>query len=168
MVENQMKKIFLFDCDQTIWISGNNDFISSVFSPLVLMASNSIFRVRDGNIFILKPNIGEIFRLIQNSGNVIGIVSDNRKDVVINALKLFDIYKFIDQNAINIRLWKGYCPKQEMVTQVLKKSEFKVIDTASVYWFDDKDYSEEARSIGVNFVRVVDDINLIKTVKKLI
>lgn len=163
-----MKKFFLFDSDQTIWTSDNHDYISSVVSPLILMSENSIARIVDGNVFFLKPEIREAFKLIKKSGSTTGIVSDNRKDMVINALKLFDIYKFLNLNAINVRLWKGYCPKHKMILEILDKPEFKNILSNNIYWFDDKNYSEEAAQIGVNFIRAYNDINLASAVKKLI
>jgi len=163
-----MNKIFLFDCDQTIWTSGNHDYISSVVSSLVLVAPHIIRRVRDGNIFILKSNISELFTLMQKNRNTIGIVSDNRKNMVIDALKIFNIYKFFDQKAINIKFWKGYCKKQEMVTEILKKSEFKMINPDDVYWFDDKNYERESGSIGINFIRVSENTNLLKVFKNLL
>ena len=152
-----MKKIFLFDCDQTIWTSSNdNDYLGSVFSPLVLTSENSITRAVDGKVFSLKPQIRKFFGSIYTSGNIAGVISDNRKDMVINALRLFGIYKFINPDAVNIKLWKGYCPKHKMVLEILRKPEFKSIPLSNTCWLDDKDYSEEANSIGVSFVRIGD------------
>lgn len=163
-----MKKIFLFDCDQTIWTSHNNDYISSVTSPLVLVSKNTAQRVVDGKKFILKPEINLLFRLIQGSGDIIGIVSDNSKDMVVCVLRLFDIYKFVNPKAVNVRLWSGYCPKHKMIVEILKKTEFKEIPTKNVYWFDDKDYKSEAKLIGVNFIYVNDSTSLVDKTKEIL
>jgi magnesium-dependent phosphatase-1 len=149
-----MKKIFLFDCDQTIWASGDNDYISSVISPLVLVSKDSIKRTIDGKIFSLKLGVRKAFKHIYDAGYTLGIVSDNTKSMVIKALKLFKIDEYIDPNAVNVSLWKGYCPKQQMVLEILAKPEFREIPRVNAYWFDDKDYYKEAQLIGVNFVRV--------------
>lgn len=163
-----MKKILFFDCDQTIWTSSNNDYISSIVSPLVPVSKDVILRTADGNIFNLKPEIRKIFKNIRSKGNIIGIVSDNKKDMVINALKLFDVYKLIKKEAVYIKLWKGHCPKEEMIKKITSKPEFEGIIPSNVYWFDDKDYSEEAGLIGVNFIQVDGVTDMEKIVKGLV
>lgn len=163
-----MNKIFLFDCDQTIWTSGGNDYISSVDSPLALVSKNSLIRVKDGKVFTLKQGVHEMFNKIYKSGGIVGIVSDNKKDMVVDALKLFDIYKFINIDAINIKLWKGYCPKHQMVEEILSKIEFENISIKNVYWFDDKDYSEEAEMVKVNYIKVDGSTDFERIVKSLI
>lgn len=161
-------KLFLFDCDQTLWLNEDNDYISSVNSPLILQTPYSIIRTVDGKVFKLKPGVAQVFRLINNSGNIAGVVSDNRKDMVIAALVLFDILKFIKTSAINVRLWKGYCPKEKMILENLNKGEFKMLKSKNVYWFDDKNYQTEAKNIGVNFIGVNKDTNLLKKVEEIL
>jgi len=100
----------------------------------------------------LSKNILKIFKLINKKGHKIGIISDNNKPMVIKALKLFGLWPYLTKKAINIRLWKGYCPKEIMVTEVINKLE--ITDNNIVYWFDDKDYQEAAKSINVNFVQI--------------
>lgn len=96
------------------------------------------------------------------------LIYKNGEDMVISALKLFDIYKFINIDAINLKLWKGYCPKHQMVKEILSKIKFKNISTKNVYWFDDKDYSGEAESICVNFIKVDDATNFKEVAKRLL
>lgn len=160
-----MKKLFLFDCDQTLWSSSEKDYISRVNSKLLVISPGVLMGVEDRNKFYLDSNVGKALRLISRSGNLSGIVSDNKKNVVIEALSLFGIYKFFEPKAINIKLWKGYCPKHNMVIEILKKIK---ISSENVYWFDDKDYGAEAATIGVNFIRVYPWVNLAKTVKVLL
>lgn len=163
-----MNKIFLFDCDETIWTSTGADYISHVSSPFVKISKFVLLRTQDEKIFNLKPEIPELFSDIRQKNYTIGIVSDNRKDIVMNALTLFDICKLVDMDAINVRLWDGHCPKEIMVSEILNNNKFAKIAKNNVYWFDDKDYSEEAGKIGVNFVKVNKDTNLTKIVKKLL
>ena len=163
-----MNKIFLFDCDETIWRSLDADYISHVVSPLVKISKLVVERTKDGKMFNLKPEIMELFKNIRKKNYTIGIVSDNKKDMVISALTLFDICKLVDEEAINIRLWNGNCPKEVMVSEILNNPKFAKIHKNNVYWFDDKDYSEEASKIGVNFVKVNKNTNLTKIVKKLL
>lgn len=162
-----MENLLLFDCDQTIWTSGNQDYISSVVSPLVSMSKNSIVRAKDGNVFTLKTDISEVFKYLQKGGNIVGIVSDNKKDMVISALKLFDIYKYVNPEAIKVKIWKGYCPKHKMIEEILARDDFKSFPHKNIYWFDDKEYSREAGLIGINFIRVNEHTDLKKIVKKL-
>lgn len=163
-----MGKLFLFDCDQTLWSSRDNDYISSVISPLKLKSADSIVRVVDGKIFKLRSGVAKTFRLINNSDNSAGIVSDNQKDIVITALTLFDILKFIKAGAVNVRLWKGYCPKEKMILEILNKKEFRMVKHKNVYWFDDKNYQAEAKGIGINFVGVKKDASLLKKVREIL
>ena len=112
--------------------------------------------------------MNDAFKYVQGTGNVIGIVSDNRKNMVISALRLFGLRKFVNLHAFNVKLWEGYCPKHKMVADILQKAEFKEIGPESVYWFDDKEYSKEALSIGVNFIKVGLKTNVMKVVKELV
>ena len=161
-------KVFLFDCDQTIWFSKNNDFISSVASPLNLTSKLKIIRVKDGNAFSLKPGVAKAFRFVKSQGGIIGIVSDNEKSVVINALRLFDIYRYLDANAVDVKSWKGYCPKHKMIMEIMAKPEFADVPPGGFYWFDDKDYSREAKLVGVNFIQVKKSSDLLELVKEVI
>lgn len=163
-----MNKIFLFDCDETIWTSLDADYISHVSSSLTKISKVVLYRKKDGKLFNLKPEIPELFKAIRQKNHAIGIVSDNKKDMVISALILFDICKLVDTEAINIKLWDGHCPKELMVSEILNKPKFAKIPKNNVYWFDDKDYSEEAKKIEVNFVKVNGGTNLTKIVKKLL
>jgi len=163
-----MKNLLLFDCDQTIWTSGNHDFIGSVVSPLVPVSKNSILRVKDGSIFTLKEGVPEVFDYLKKTGNIVGIISDNRKGMVTDALKLFNMYKFVNLSAVSVKLWKGYCPKHTMIQMILEKNQFKSIPLKNVYWFDDKDYSQEAGLIKVNYVHVSKNTKISKIVENII
>lgn len=146
-------KLFLFDADETLWHSDNHDYISSIDSKLLKINSNIIIRKNDGNKFYLKTDILLLlFKSICESGHKIGIVSDNKKSTVVNALKMFGWWPYIYRKAVNIRLWQGPCPKEVMILEIINKINFK--KTNNVYWFDDKDYKSVAKTIGVNFIQI--------------
>lgn len=141
-------KLFLFDADETLWNSEGKDYISSKSSALQMVDSLTLTRTVDQKYFRLMREVPGIFRVIKNKGYTIGIVSDNKKFMVVSALKLFGLWTFVDPKAVNIKLWKGYCPKHLMVQQILEKTQTL---PKNCYWIDDKDYSSEARTIKVKF-----------------
>lgn len=159
-------KLLLFDADETIWHSINHDYISSQKSDLSLINSNTIQRNIDNNNFYLSTDIQALFKLICKKGHKIGIVSDNNKPMVLKALKLFGLWPYITKQAINVRLWKGYCPKEIMVTEIINK--LKIYDNSNIYWFDDKDYQEAAKSINVNFTQINQNYTIDKAVLSIL
>lgn len=162
-----MNKLFLFDCDETIWYSDSADYISSIPSTFERgSAGQEIIRVADSTIFYLRDGIKEILEEINKSDDSVGIVSDNKPEPVLEALNLLELMEFIDQNAVNIKLWDGYCPKHIMVEEIISKSLFKDISRNNIYWFDDRDYSKEAKQIGVKFFKVNKTINMNLIIKK--
>lgn len=167
-----MKKLLiLFDCDGTLWIpEKKGDYVSSVMSKFKRVSDKKLIRVADNSIFKLSDGVKQCFQYLirLNEKAVMGIVSDNKFDTVKEVMMLFDIYKFIDKDAFNVKLWKGYCPKDQMVFEILQKPIFKNIPCKNVYLLDDKDYKQECKSIGVNFIRVYSGANLYKLVKDLI
>lgn len=148
-------KLYLFDCDGTLWNSHDSDYIGSVPSGFEKITDDIILRLKDGKKFYLNHGVLDLFKTInKNSKNLIGIVSDNPPESVIEALKALGLYDYINSKAINIKLWQGYCPKHKMILEILNKPEFHNISKKNVFWFDDKNYSSEANEIGVKFVKV--------------
>ena len=149
-----MRRIIFFDCDETLWTSPTRDYISSINSDFELIGKNQVLRKKDGLVFTLRPGIRRLFAKLKSEEITIGIVSDNRRRPVINILELFGLVTSINFKAVYIKLWKGYCPKHKMIQKVLKRSIFKNISRRDVLWVDDKDYTREAKKIGVNFINV--------------
>lgn len=164
------KKLFLFDCDETLWFSRNKDYISRLESNLFRLSTNCVKREADQKLFYLKDGVKELFEFLSlnNPNLIIGIVSDNQKKMVIKALKLFRLWKNIDPEAVNIKPWKGFCPKEKMIMEILAKKEFRNILPENIYWFDDKDYKEQATEINVNFIQISSYDNLFKKVQHLL
>lgn len=148
-----MKKLVLFDCDETLWHSENKDYISSLPGPFSLQGPNTLVRNDDQKVFQLGPRVREAFRILYAQCSI-GIVSDNKPQSVLEALRLFGLTEFINKQAQNIRLWDGYCPKDEMVKEILARELFTHLEPRDVYWFDDKDYSAVAGVLSVNFCLV--------------
>jgi len=142
--------IVFFDADQTLWTNIHNKYISSVVGELELVDKYNIRRV-DGEIFTLHPETRVVFDQLKTAGTIIGIVSDNVPVMVIDALKLFELWSMINIDAVNIKLWDGYCPKHLMIEEILLKDMYINIARKNICWCDDKDYSKEAKQIGVNF-----------------
>jgi HAD superfamily phosphatase (TIGR01681 family) len=137
-----MNKVIFFDCDQTIWFSKDADFISSLDASLVVKSTECIQRLKDKKTFCINKKIYQFIKSLSKQQEiVIGIISDNKPHITIEALKLFEIWPLVNKEAIDIKLWKGYCPKIEIIQQILKKNCFKDISNKEVYFFDDKDYA---------------------------
>ncbi len=162
-------KLFLFDCDETLWTSPKKDYISRVPSPFKKVGSSEILREADQYAFRLQPSVQETFAyLAGRNDTAVGIVSDNLFEPVQQALMFFDLWSFIDSNAVNVRLWQGYCPKHEMILEILNRPVFlPTVLLQDTYWFDDKDYQKEADGIGVHFIQVSLETNLLTCVKKI-
>jgi len=167
-----MKKLLiLFDCDGVLWTpEKKGDYVSSVVSKFRRVSNKKLIREADNSIFKLSDGVKQCFQhLIRlNEKVVVGIVSDNKFDTAKEVMMLFDLYKFVHKDAFNVKLWKGYCPKDRMVLEILEKPVFKNMPYENVYLLDDKDYGKECRSIGVNFIQVCPDANLYKLVKDLV
>jgi magnesium-dependent phosphatase-1 len=148
-----MNRLVLFDCDETLWTSPNQDYISRVTSPLALRGL-AIIRVADDQMFTLRPGIKQLLRKLHTGGWVIGIVSDNQPNMVLEALTLLGLSPYIEPQAVHIKLWDGPCPKQLMVKEILDRPSFAHLIASDVWWIDDKDYVAAALDIGVNFVQV--------------
>lgn len=147
------KKLFLFDCDQTLWLTNKSEYVSRVASDFYLK-QGILIRKADGVTFYPKKGIEKIFTSINTDGGSVGIVSDNQPKVVVSILKLLDWWKYIDNEAFNVRLWVGTCPKETMVQEILSKPKFKNLNKKNVFWYDDGDYSKVAKKIGVNFILI--------------
>lgn len=150
--------IYLFDCDGTLWASEDHDYIGSVVSDIVRVSDNAVRRSEDGKVFMLFPHIRKTFDDMKERASVVGIVSDNPPEMVEKALHAFGLYTYITPEAVNVRLWKGYCPKHVMVEEILAKPLFAEVPRDQVFLIDDKDYSKEAARIGISFVPAQDVI----------
>lgn len=163
------QKLFLFDCDETLWRSVDADYISSKDSKFEKESTGTIIRIVDKKRFSLKKGVFNVFKLLENKKDcVVGIVSDNKKSMVIEALKLFDLWNSVNPKTVNIQIWDGYCPKQKMVCAILKKGAVSGICRNNIYWIDDKDYTKEACSIGVNFRKVNTKTDLAELIQGLL
>lgn len=147
------KKLYLFDCDQTLWLTKKSEYVSRVASDFCL-EQGILVRKTDGTTFCPKKGIEKIFKSINVDGGSVGIVSDNQPNVVVSVLKLLGWWKYVDKEAFNVRLWVGPCPKEIMVQEILSKHKFHKLNKKNIYWLDDKDYSKAAKAIGVNFIRI--------------
>ena len=145
-------KLFLFDCDQTLWLTNKSEYVSRVASDFYLK-QGILIRKADGVAFNPKKGIEKIFKSINANGGSVGVVSDNLPEVVVSILKLLGWWKYIDNEAFNVRLWVGPCPKEILVQEIISKSKFRNLNKKDVYWFDDRDYSKVVKKIGVNFIR---------------
>ena len=159
-------KIVFFDCDETLWTSADKDYISSINSSLKKIDEKTLIREKDGKEFVLNKSVRKALEELKNKNILIGIVSDNEKQMVLKALKIFEIYEYFDEDLINIKLWEGYCSKDEMILESLSKLSKKIL-SKNIYWFDDKDYSKEGKEIGINFVKVQPEMNFTKSIKQL-
>jgi predicted phosphatase len=146
------KKLFIFDADETLWHSDGKDYISSQVSKLDKFDRLTIVRLVDGQKFYLDKDATSLFKKISAKGYYIGVVSDNKKPMVVKALKLFGLWLYVNKKAVNVKLWQGYCPKHLMINEIIDK--MKIDNKKSVYWFDDKNYVNEAAIVGVNFIRI--------------
>jgi magnesium-dependent phosphatase-1 len=162
-----MNGLFLFDCDETLWQSTSQDYISRNATKLSLVDADHIKR-NDGGLFTLRSEVRVMLQLLRSRGCTIGIVSDNRAEIVDAALQLFQIKPYFASEAINIRLWKGHCPKEVMVDEVLKHPKLTQKSFSKIYWFDDKDYAKQATSVDVKFMRVTADSNLYDMVSNVL
>ena len=154
-----MTKFFIFDCDETLWVSKTHDYLSSIESDLVV-SGRVITRTADGAKFILRKGIPEAFEYLSAAGNTIGIASDNQLQMVGRALELFGLNRFVPSAAINVQLWDGHCPKHLMIEEILQRPAFKATKRSDVFWFDDKNYTKKSVEIGVHFVLVTQGFDL--------
>lgn len=154
-------RLFLFDCDQALWVwEGESDWLSRVDSELDMQGPDSLRRRVDGKVLSLRKGARQALNVATMRGWV-GIVSDNKPGPVKSALELLGLWSVVEPEAVNVRLWKGDCPKQVMVEEILSKNKLIGVPRDGVYWFDDQDYAQQAEKIGVNFVKINpgDDLN---------
>jgi magnesium-dependent phosphatase-1 len=144
-------KVYFFDCDETLWHTETKDYVSSVDSTFTKTGELTVRRDADELLFRLNPEVPAIFNKIEIGGNKIGILSDNKPEPVRELLKLFGLWEFVSPELFAVKLWDGYCPKHEMLQEALQNLTEK---PEAVSWYDDKDYSQEAAQIAVDFVRV--------------
>jgi predicted phosphatase len=164
-----LRKLILFDCDETLWSSANANYIGSIISPLHVLEPGVIERVKDEAKFILKVGVAETFGLLARHSEIaVGIVSDNPRKPVVDALQLLGLWSVIDQRAVNVKLWQGYCPKQLIVQEIMMQPAFAHIPPNHIYMLDDKDYSKEMEEIGITFVQVSRATNMYKLVMDLL
>lgn len=156
-----MKKLVLFDCDQTLRTSIDADYISSVDSTFKKISQIEIKRMVDGKIFTLKEWVGEFILHLKKNWYAVWIISDNNYEAVSKALSAFNIIQLIDPQYIAVKSWKWYCPKHHMIAQML----WNEIDKYQISWFDDKHYEEEADMIGAKFYLINTETNYADYIK---
>ena len=161
------KQLLLFDGDETLWTTPDKDYISSVASDFIPVSQGAIMRVADGKLFFLRPGVSAAFAYLHKlQGAVaVGIVSDNAAASVSTAVRLFGLADVIDKAASNVKLWTGYCPKHEMILEVMERPQFRSLSVQHTCLIDDKDYSAECASIGVSYMQVTLESDMATTVK---
>lgn len=149
-------KLVVFDADGVLWQTKPGDYLSKVKSEFKLVEPGVVIREKDGAIFQLRKEIPKILTSLHTNSILCGLASDNKASDVITTCKLLDIWKFFKKSCVVIRLYKGYCPKHEMILEILGKlvKEGIKLKTANVLWLDDRDYTKEAKEIGVNFLQI--------------
>lgn len=163
-------KLILFDCDETLWTSAGHDYISHVPSAFRCIAPGTLKRLADGKEFVLKRGVEEAFAELRVHAVqlMVGVVSDNHPGPVREALQLFGLWGTVKGDAFNVHLWKGYCPKHEMVLEILQKPAFIGMKLEDVYLVDDRDYSSEAKEIGIHFIEVGPDTDVKCAIKGIL
>jgi magnesium-dependent phosphatase-1 len=154
------QKLFLFDCDETLWTSIGRDYVSSHNSRFSRVDKDSVVR-GDGVQFMLRSGVREAFSVINSREHIIGVVSDNLPEPVFEVLELLELDVHVSQDATLVTLWEGYCPKDAMVTDILGNLARKGVTPNETYWFDDKDYTDKAANIGVNFTLITDNADIL-------
>jgi len=154
-----MKNVFLFDGDNTLWNSPKGDYISKGESDFKV-EGQSLIRESDGAVFTLFPDTKNVLKELIDKKITIGLVSDNRFEIVKKALEKWGIWELFDKSAINIKMWVGPCPKQIMVGEILQDMKIRGSQMNEVYWVDDADYEGIAIKINVNFLRKTDEVTL--------
>lgn len=151
----QKIKIILFDADNTLWKTLPHEYISRVPSGLNLITKYTIIRAADGVKFTLDKKMPPCLKSLKEKGILIGLISDNKEEVVWKALELFKIDKYFDKKCVNIHLFKGPAPKIKMILEVLENLKKQGIDIyPKVLFIDDKDYFQEAYKAGISFIQL--------------
>lgn len=147
------KTIIFFDCDNTIWHSKDNDYIGSCKSKVSIDNRGVLIRNTDNKKFYLIKKISKlIIKLASMQSFELGVISDNPKGIVIESLKAYDLYNYFNPRLMNIKLWKGYCPKDQMIHEVLVKNKLDL--SRHFILVDDKDYRISIKEAGGFFIEV--------------
>lgn len=149
---NPRQLVFL-DADKTLWkveSQSGDDWASKVPNPtFVLEDKGVVLRDQDSTRFILKEGVSDCLERLSKEGIGIGIISDNIYKDVMTIAQMLNIWKFFDESLVNIRLWKGPCPKELMITEVLQDNN---LQSTKILMVDDKDYSEAMAVAGYHFL----------------
>lgn len=166
---NMAEMLVLFDADETLWTSEGRDWVGSVSSTFSPEADNqTIRRDSDRKAFNLRRGTREALAYLAERNIAIGLVSDNTPEAVEGALNAFGIADSFEPSAVSVRRWKGYCPKDVMIGEILALPQYAGIRRDNVYFLDDKDYALAAEGIGVQFRRVDTQMDMLQTIKELI
>lgn len=160
-------KLVIFDGDNTLWSTAPHDYVSQIESDFCIR-NGVVVRLADQAEYRLRTGVIETLKMLKNEGIKVGIASDNRHEVVLKVLQLFNIWQYLDPEAVEIRLFDGYCPKDIMIEEILARSGLTEIKRADVCWIDDKDYSTEAKKIGIKFCMIKKDQNMCDIVKSIV
>ena len=148
-------QVMIFDADNTLWQTAKGEYVSRVKSEFVLGKIDMVKRVKDGAEFSLNSGIKKFLKDFTRGGGKVGLMSDNHfKDVKL-VCEFFDIWKYFDLRLVSIRLYKGYCPKAEIVNKLLRKNQ---VSERFALWLDDKDYSIEAEEFNLKFIQVKNNL----------
>ena len=99
------------------------------------------------------PDVRELLRSLTDGGVLLGLVSDNKPDPIFNALRLWEIDHFFDEDLMCVELYDGYCPKVDIITKAISGLGEGKLPTSKerVLLIDDHDYSKEAQVAGIVF-----------------
>lgn len=147
-----MKGIIFFDCDETLRASEDKDWIWSQDWPIITFDDNSICRKWDGKVFSLREWVREVLQNLMHQWYWLGIISDNKRDITLETLNVFKINHYFNKELINIKLRDWYCPKDEMINDILDKNN--IADKSQVILVDDKDYSDTMSDRWYIFIQV--------------
>lgn len=164
------QRLFLFDADETLWTSENRDWVGSV-DPSTFSTEPGNLTIRrdaDGQEFTLRDGTHAALAYLEGNGVRLGIISDNVPEAVQKGLEAFHLQHAFESSAVNVRLWKGHCPKEVMIEEVLALPQYQDIRRDHVYFLDDKPYQQETQLLGINFRQVNLGENMLDIVKEYI
>lgn len=154
IIEEMIKKVVIFDADNTLWRTEGGDYVSRVDSEFISLDSSTVLRVEDDSKYYLNEGIYEFLAYNFNSSMRIGLVSDNHWKDVEEVCKLFGIWRYFDKDLMRVELYDGYCPKAKLIGEMLGLEEISIIKAV---WLDDRDYSLEAKEEGIEFFQIMNN-----------
>ncbi len=151
--------IAFFDADKTLWKvipeHEGDDWASKgaekgLTRTFTLIKPDVVVRTEDNTQFILKEEVKETLLKLSREGIGIGLISDNLHIDVLAICELFNIWDYFNAELVNVKLWDGPCPKDQMITEVFGNNA--TVNPAKVVLVDDRNYSEEMTKLGYSFI----------------